>query len=263
MKKKIRKWFYGKCPLVKGSFPYYHTNVYFPENSHIFHLACDQGTYEHETVKLLFKLIKPHSYFFDVGANIGLISIPVLYQIESCHVVSFEPSPNTLPSLKRTAEESRFADRWHIIGKAVSDHDGEVSFAVASAALGAFDGMRDTKRAGSMSKANVQSITVNTAWEELKKPHVSVIKLDIEGAELLGLRGAQKCIEVCRPYILFEWNSLNSIHYGFVEKDLLCFVRDIHYRVFSAHSLIPVKDENDLKAQMLGTELFLLIPEVP
>lgn len=260
MKKKIRKWLYGKCPGLKGAFPYYGTKVYFPKNSHIFNMACDQGTYEHEIVKLLLTLVKPNSHFFDVGANIGLLSIPILYHIGSSHVVSFEPSPNALPYLMRTAEESAFRDRWKVIGKAASDHAGEITFSISSSALGAFDGILDTKRAGYTEEVVLSATTLDLEWENMNRPDVSTIKIDVEGAELSVLKGAGKCIGKCQPYILLEWNALNFLSYHCQTKDLLSFAASINYSLFSTPHLIPVNDETTLSVQMLRTENFLLAP---
>jgi FkbM family methyltransferase len=262
IRRKMKKWLYGKCPGIRGAFPYYGTTVYFPKNSLIFNMACDQGTYEHEIVRLLLTLVKPNSHFFDVGANIGLISLPILFHIESCQVVSFEPSPNALPFLMRTVEKSRFRNRWKVISKVVTDQEGDVKFALSSAALGAFDSIRDTKRAGHKNEIVLPATTLDIEWAQMNRPSVSAIKIDVEGAELSVLRGAQNCIENCRPYILLEWNALKFASYHFQSKDLLSFANDIHYKVCSAPHLIPidVDDETTLSVQMLRTENFLLVP---
>ncbi|MFZ3136823.1 MAG: FkbM family methyltransferase [Thermodesulfovibrionales bacterium] len=261
LKRKFRKWLYGKCPGIRGAFPYYGTTVYFPKNSVIFNMACDQGTYEHEIVRLLLTLVKPNTYFFDVGANIGLISVPILFHIESSQVVSFEPSPNALPFLMHTFEESKFRNRWKVIGKAANDQVGEVKFTIASVALGAYDGIHDTMRAGSVRTINVPATTLDLEWEQISCPNVSAIKIDVEGAELLVLKGAQNCIENCQPYILLEWNAFNFAPYHSQSKDLLSFAKDINYKLFSAPHLIPIDDETTLAVQMLKTENFLLVPK--
>jgi FkbM family methyltransferase len=223
-------------------------------------MACDQGTYEHEIVRLLLTLVKPNSYFFDVGANIGLISIPILFHIESCTVISFEPSPNTLPFLMRTVEECRFRNRWKVIGKVVTDNEGDIKFTISSAALCAYDGICDTQRVGHTNEILLPATTLDTEWEQMNRPNVSTIKIDVEGAELSVLRGAQNCIRNCRPYILLEWNALNFATYHYQSKDLLSFVKNINYKLFSAPNLIPIDDETTLTVQMLRTENFLLVP---
>ena len=260
IRRRIKKWLYGQCLGLKGAFPYYGTKVYFPNNSLIFNMACDQGTYEHEIVTLLLKIVKPSSYFFDVGANIGLISAPILYHNADCRVVSFEPSPNTLPFLMRTVEESKYRDRWQVIGKAVSDREGEIKFSIASNDLGAYDGIQDTGRAGATNKISLPATTVDKEWEQLGRPPVSTIKIDVEGAEILVLMGSQNCIGECRPFVLLEWNVLNFIVYKYQAKDLLTYANESNYRVFSVPQLIPVDDETSLRVQMLKTENFLLVP---
>lgn len=262
LKRKIRKWLYGRMPGVRGSMPYYGVKVYFPARSHIFEEACEQGVYEHQIVELLIRLVKPDSHFFDVGANIGLISIPILQAVETCRVTSFEPSPNTLPYLRRTVEESRFENRWAVAGKAAADYEGEIRFSVSYPELGAFDGILDTGRAGCAGQVVLPATTLDAEWRRLARPNVSAVKIDVEGSEMLVLKGARECIETCRPYILLEWNILNFGAYGFKRKDLLGFARQSGYRVFSVPHLIPIDDESALSLHMLKSENFLLSPSV-
>src|SRR5207302_6765911 len=100
--KALKRWLYGSCPGFAGSFPYFGTNVYFPKGSLCFRAACEQGIFEAENVRLLQGICRPGSHMFDVGANLGLMALPVLRHVAGCKVVSFEPSPNTLPWLERT-----------------------------------------------------------------------------------------------------------------------------------------------------------------
>src|SRR5437867_7877616 len=118
---RLKYWLYGSCPGFAGSFPYYGTWIHFPKGSLSFRAVCDQGVFEANNVRLLQRLVKPNTAYFDVGANIGLMAIPILQQCPNCMVVSFEPSPNTLPYLQRTLSESHFQNRWFIIPRALSD----------------------------------------------------------------------------------------------------------------------------------------------
>jgi FkbM family methyltransferase len=260
-RRKLKKWLYGSCPGFTGSFPYYGTKVYFPKDSYIFNLACEQGVYEHENLKLLLTIIKPNTVYFDIGANIGLMSIPILYSCPTCNVVSFEPSPNALPFLGRTAKESRFTDRWRIIGKAVGDNPGEMPFHIASKKMGAFDGFKDTKRAGVTKETIVPITTIDIEWAALGCPEISVIKIDVEGAELYALEGAQQCLEKEKPFILLEWNSSNIQAYDLKEDELIKYANKSGYKIFSAPDLVPVDDSTTLKIQMIKTETFLLAPK--
>ena len=261
LKKRIRKWLYGKCPGVTGKFPYYGTIVYFPQDSLIFNLACDQGVYEHENIKMLLSLIRPNTVYFDVGANIGLMSVPILRSRPDCKVVSFEPSPNSLPYLMKTFEQSPFRNRWTIIGKGAGNHIGDQCFFASSKEMGAFDGFADTDKISGKQEIVIPVTTIDAEWKVMGSPSVSMIKMDVEGAELQALGGALRCIAKERPSLLIEWNENHFQAHNVLPGDLLSFVDSINYATFSMPHLIPCDCPTVLRAQMLKTENFLLLPK--
>jgi FkbM family methyltransferase len=256
----MKEWLYGKCPGLRGAFPYYGVKVYFPINSLIFHLACEQGVYEHENIKMILSLIKPETFYFDVGANIGLMSIPILRTKSDCKVVSFEPSPNSLPYLIKTHERSSFRERWAIIGKGAANHIGDQRFFASSMEMGAFDSLAHTGTISGKREIVIPVTTIDAEWEALGRPSVSAIKIDVEGAELQALQGALKCVAQEQPSLLIEWNSHHLQALSVMPTDLLSFVKNISYAVFSMPHLIPCNSPNVLQAQMLKTESFLLLP---
>ena len=189
IRKRLKYWLYGNCPGFAGSFPYYGTKVHFPKNSISFRAACEQGIFEADNVRLLQSLVKPNTTYFDVGANIGLMSVPILQGCSNCMVVSFEPSPNTVAYLQRTASESSFKNRWVIIQRALSDTQGRAEFHLAAKELSMFDGLRDTRRVTVARTVTVEVSTLDKEWDTLGRPVVSVIKCDVEGNELASSHG--------------------------------------------------------------------------
>src|SRR5437870_2349214 len=97
LRKRIKFWLYGSCPGFRGSFPYFGSRVFFPANSLSFLAVCQQGIFEYDPLRALLSQVRPHTWMFDIGANIGLMAVPVLQREPRVHVLSFEPSPNTLP----------------------------------------------------------------------------------------------------------------------------------------------------------------------
>jgi FkbM family methyltransferase len=260
IRQQIKKLLYGKFPGLSGAFPYYGTKVYFPQNSLIFQIACDQGIYERYNLKLISSLIRPKSVYFDIGANIGLMSIPILHDHPDSTVVSMEASPKTLEFLVRTAKGSKFTDRWHIIGKAAGSSIGNVDFYVAATDKGAFDGFIDTKRGGEKAKVSVPMTTIDMEWEAMGKPPVSMIKIDVEGAEIETLNGALTCIQEKQPYILVEWNVINLTAYNCKPEVLLNFAIKVNYQLISLPGLLPINDLTFLELHMIQSENFLLVP---
>src|SRR5262249_50099124 len=107
-----KKWIYGHCPGLSGAFPYFGTRVFFPKNAFIFKIVCSEGIYEHELLRQIEGVLRPGSWYFDVGANVGLMSVPVLSMRNDVRVLSIEASPNSHPYLHKTWSESPWKDRW-------------------------------------------------------------------------------------------------------------------------------------------------------
>lgn len=154
-------WLYGTALFYRGWFPYYGHQVYFPRRSVQLSMVCDQGIYEESTVRLVSSLAKPNSTYVDIGANIGLLSLPVLENCPDVSVISLEASPDTLSYLTRTQAGSRHRNRWNVMGIAVGKMAGTATFWSSTVDNGAFDGFRDTGRGGSKQAIEVAVKTLD------------------------------------------------------------------------------------------------------
>lgn len=250
---------YGRLPGVRGAFPYFGEKVFFPPNSYLFERVCDEGVFEGPLLSALIALVRPETVYFDIGANIGLMSVPVLASVKDCRVVSFEPSQNSLPFLRRTWGVSPHQGRWTIIGKAVADHAGKATFSLGTERDSAFEGFLDTGRKPETTRVAVEVTTVDDVWQELGCPRVSVIKSDTEGAETKVLLGAQKCIAECAPAIFIEWNALNLKPYGGRLENLVSLARELGLSIYSLPNLVRIENAEILTLEARYTENFLLL----
>jgi FkbM family methyltransferase len=250
----------GLCPGLRGKFTYYGTTVYFPNPSAIFRLTCEKGAWEPEVTAWLCRLASPGKLFIDVGANIGLSSIAVLREVADSRVLSFEPSPNSLPYLQRTLRESRMEDRWELVPKAAGDCTSMAQFFMADPIYAMWDSMRDTGQVGERRLVTVPMTTVDEEWCRLGYPAVSVMKIDVEGAEWKVLQGARALVTRERPYIVLEWSRINLAAYETDFDFVLRYADSNQYDVFVLQNLSPVSSLHVLQLHMLYTEMFLLIP---
>jgi FkbM family methyltransferase len=261
VKAAIKYVMFGLCPGLRGKFVYFGARVYFPKASRIFRSACETQIYEPEVTAWLCRLAQPNQLFVDVGANIGLTSIPVLRVVSASRVLSFEPSPNSLPYLERTVRESSFRDRWEIVPKAAGESVGQAQFWLAEPEVGGLDGMRDTKRVGERHAMEVPQTTLDEEWRRLNYPRVSSIKIDVEGAETKVLKGAAEVIRSERPHILLEWNRENLAAHGIDVNALLDYASTHNYDLVAIPSLSPIVGVHFLRLHMRQSEMFLLIPK--
>ena len=155
----------------------------------------------------LTEQLKPGYVFFDVGAHHGWDSMWTLPLVgKAGKVVSFEPSPANLSILGWHRTRNNFS-QWTIVPKAVSETDGEQEFflidtgdspmnSLTSGAPGTpLMGGRDVR------KTSVQTITLDTFCRE-SSLRPKLVKIDVEGAELLVLHGATKLLDEAFPTII-------------------------------------------------------------
>ena len=259
--RKTAKWLiHSYCPGLTGRFRYFGTHVFFPRGAWIFRLACQEGIYESEILRLIVGLVRPSTWFFDVGANIGLMSVPVLSQRPDVRILSFEPSPNSAPYLLKTWQKCPWNDRWGIRTVAAGEKKGKVVFSIGPSSLAGYDGMKYTKRVPQKGTHTVEVITLDEEWLRLGMPQVSFIKLDIEGGEISALNGAKRVLSECRPYIILEWYAENFITYGGKAEDLLNFANRRAYEVVAIPTMSIINSVQLLQAIMIRTSAFMLMP---
>jgi FkbM family methyltransferase len=258
-RKWVKYWLYNYCPGLAGRFRYFGTRVHFPGGAMIFRAVCEAGVFEADVVKALVRSARPNSVVFDIGANIGLMAIPVLSACASCRVVSFEPSPNSLPFLRRTVRESIYAERWTVVWKALSDQAGYVDFNTSSPERALFDGFRSNDNAPGQQRVNVEVSTIDDEWRQLGSPYVSAMKIDVEGAEALVLEGGVKLISTHHPNLVLEWDASYLSNFGTAVGRLLEFSERFGYRIYTIPGGVPIDESRTLGVQMMVCSNFMLL----
>jgi FkbM family methyltransferase len=254
-------WLYSTVPGFAGRFPYYGTMVHFPPRAPLFRVICQNGRFEPEIVDRLIQLARPDTTVFDVGANLGLMAIPVLHSCGSCRVVSFEPSPNSVPFLRQTMSGAPFGDRWVLVEKALSDTSGELDFTVGRPEDALFEGFKSGDRIDGARSIPVRVSTLDAEWRALGRPRVSAVKIDVEGAERQVLDGARALLAEQRPAVLLEWHDAYLRRFDTPAAALLDVARQFRYQIFTVPHGVPVADAAGLRVQMMSCQNFLLLAE--
>jgi FkbM family methyltransferase len=163
------------------------------------------GTYEPDLRDTAQKLIQPGDVIYDVGANIGYISL-LCASLSGPHgrVFSFEALPANIGRLTANVKINHLESRIAIIHAAVTDHKGPVTFYThRSGAMGKAEGSagRDEEYRDSIT---VDGIALDDFMAANQNRGPELIKMDIEGGEGNALRGSVQLISAHKPTFLVE-----------------------------------------------------------
>lgn len=168
-------------------------------------------------IEQLCATIKP-KVFWDLGANVGWFSWLVNERSKPSHVVLFEPLPLNARLLGETLRRNKFS-HMTLVQAAVSDQCGSVLFkaddksGTASQIAAVFEESNEFACArgyGLQSEISVKTTTMD-AEIAAGTPVPDLIKMDIEAAEHLALRGAQRLLDLGRTIIAFECHQKEAI----------------------------------------------------
>lgn len=213
--------------------------------------------------------------FLDVGANFGLLSFGLAGKHEDgidFHL--FEPNSKLVDIVRRS--KSLYPNmRCTLNQQAVSDKCGSLLFAINESQSGA-----SHLAVGEESGIPVNSITLDAYIAEAKIERVNLLKLDIEGFELLALMGASNSLKERRiQAVYFEYfeKYLTRVGKPSAVFDLLesfgfvvCFCRDCDYgpRGGATHTISGGRPGHGLKLRPIKhhdvpsmTDLFALPKE--
>ena len=147
-------------------------------------------------------MIRPGDVVLDIGANFGLHTLLAAHIIGPAgRAFAFEPVPANLRLLRRNVRLNGFHDRVSIIPSAVSNStQAQLPFSIPSGDL-SVTAFLTTEGNGSSTRM-VPNVRLDD-YRNFRRP-ARLIKIDVEGAELGVLKGAEELISSDRPVILAE-----------------------------------------------------------
>jgi FkbM family methyltransferase len=170
------------------------------------------GTYELDLQAALADWVKPGWVAYDVGANIGYVTLMFSKLVgEKGQVFAFEALPENLTRLRNNLTLNQVQDRVRIIPAAVIDQVRSVQFLVGpSHGMGKVLGSAGREDVDYQDKLDVAGISLDEFIFTQGNPPPQVIKIDIEGGEVLALPGMQRVITEFQPVFFLELHGSES-----------------------------------------------------
>lgn len=180
-------------------------------------------------LKYLEAILSAGKTFVDVGANVGIYTLAASRIVgQSGRVIAFEPSVQSFPTLKENISLNGLTN-VQAFRVALSDKAGEAFLShgddPGKNSLGN-DSWRERRG------EEVETLSLDEALQEASVERVDVIKMDVEGAEELVLRGANKVVASHKPAIIFEVNQEAAARLGLSHHGAWDQLQSFGYKFF-------------------------------
>jgi FkbM family methyltransferase len=216
------------------------------------------GNWFEPEIELLKYAVSEGDSVLDLGANFGQYAFYLSKAVgDKGKVYSFEPIPYTFQTLSLVAEKLGLKNVT-LVNKGCGNENATVSFSVPLQESGAFAagqsyiGTRNDEHEGKENQVRWQGtkdveceiVCVDDFLPNL--PNLSLIKADVEGAELFAFQGAAKHIELQLPTVICEINPWFLEGFGVKLENLTDFFFEKGYKMFfyKEKMLIEVKLED-------------------
>jgi len=161
----------------------------------------------HALIDFVLQHIQSGDVVWDLGANVGLFAISAAHRVGlTGRVIAIEPDPFLASLLHRSAHHKTNCDlNVDVLCAAISDQAGIAKFLIAnrgraSNSLAQAGGR--TQAAGSRYTQYVPTLTLDDLLATFPAP--TVLKIDVEGAEVMVLNGGKKVLSEIRPTVYVE-----------------------------------------------------------
>lgn len=142
--------------------------------------------------------------FIDVGAHIGLVSVPAAKMNPETKVLSIEPDSDNYSLLKQNKWFNN-ADNITALKLAATSEEKQIEVYKAKQSYGTGSHSVEYEKDKHFKSEVVQGKPLDKIYSDSSiKDKVSLIKIDVEGHESEVLKGADKIISEHRPKIIFE-----------------------------------------------------------
>jgi FkbM family methyltransferase len=199
--------------------------------SHAHAGALASGNLEIAVQEALVRHLERGAVAYDIGANLGFFSLVAARLVgPEGRVYAFEPAPDNAEAIARNAALN-LLENIVVIPRAVSSHGGTARLQIVDdqswSRLEEFGQHPDTER-----MLEVETVAIDELVRTGELPPPSLVKIDVEGAELAVLDGMRATIAEHRPAIVCE---LHGTHAGFATA-----IAEHSYRVINLEGSEPI-----------------------
>jgi FkbM family methyltransferase len=192
------------------------------------------GNLESPVQEAMVRHLPPGGVLYDIGANIGFFSLlgARLAGPEPGHVYAFEPAPANAHAIEINAARNEFANIT-VLAQAVGARRERVRLQlVDDAAWSKLEDYGAHPLTEEVIEVDQVAVDELLSAEQIRPP--TLVKIDVEGAELAVLEGMRATIASHQPAIICELHDTNG--------EFVAAMRALNYRVINLDGAGPLEE---------------------
>jgi FkbM family methyltransferase len=198
---------------------------------YLIYVAAGRVDWAEPEIKGLDQVVKPGDTVLDIGAALGMYTVPLGYLIgRTGRIDSFDPQPRnyvTVRVLRALTGIGRGKLRRLALGPQAGRGEIIVPLRGAFPIFGHGHITPDAPTGRRTHRVPTDIDTVDAWVEREALPRIAFIKIDVEGFEPLVIAGAGRVIDRDRPTLLMEIEDRHLVRYG---RDAAGFLAEIRER---------------------------------
>jgi FkbM family methyltransferase len=169
------------------------------------------GTYEPELQAALREFLHPGDTVYDVGANIGYITLMMAQHVgPGGRVFAFEALPANVERIQKNVALNKLLNVT-VVSAAVTDRSGPVTFYVhESVGMGKAAGSAGRREEQYKAEISVPGLSLDEFVYGQGNAAPQAVKMDIEGGEILALPGMSRLLREAHPILFLELHGPES-----------------------------------------------------
>lgn len=198
-------------------------------------VTVNHGAYEPKEVRALATLAAQSRVIFDIGANAGFMSLKMARALTrgDARIHAFEPVPSTFAELVANIAANELGGRISAHPRGLGERCAKVNFYVPAFHGSVAASARALFAADDNQEVEVDVQTLDEFCRQAEIESIDLIKCDVEGAELLALRGGIRSIERTRPVLMLEMLRKWAKVYDYHPNDIIAMLSPLGYRCYS------------------------------
>lgn len=217
------------------------------------HQFIAKGTHEIDVERFLVQCLMPGDVVVDVGAATGKLTLIAAKRVGPAgKVYSFEADETSIRYLHRAIELNAL-QHVRVENVALGDEDGEARFWKPETAYGVFQVPGGgTVANGGLSPAENSRLAIDRFYPGVPRTelvcslmrfdtyakvhgieHVDLVKIDVDGPDLLVLRGMESFLTSPRPPLIVVESSPYNLDFGTPFEQMFSYLTNLGYEVWA------------------------------